>query len=76
MDNDLIAVVGEWFAMSAPTNLSVRNIDVRVRDALRLRAARNARSMESEVRHIIEDATRDMADFEGCGVDLIDPWQT
>jgi len=36
--------------------LSIRNIDEVVRDRLRVRAARNGRSMEAEIRAILSDA--------------------
>ena len=40
-------------------NVSVRNLDDGVHDALRRRAARAGHSMESEIRRILTDATRD-----------------
>jgi plasmid stability protein len=39
--------------------ISVRNLDERTKELLRIRAAQNGRSMESEVRAIIEDAVRE-----------------
>jgi antitoxin FitA len=36
--------------------LQVRNLDPRVKQALRVRAARNGRSMEAEARQILTDA--------------------
>jgi plasmid stability protein len=42
--------------------LTIRNVDTTVREQLRVRAARNGRSMESELRHILNEAlatTRD-----------------
>ena len=45
--------------MSAPETLTgtltIRNLDVRLTDSLRLRAARNGRSMEAEVRSILAE---------------------
>jgi plasmid stability protein len=39
--------------------LSIRGLDDRIRDRLRVRAARHGRSMEAEIRSILEDAVRD-----------------
>jgi antitoxin FitA len=39
--------------------LSIRNIDEAVKERLRVRAARNGRSMEAEIRAILADAVRD-----------------
>jgi plasmid stability protein len=36
--------------------LTIRNIDSRLKERLRMRAARNGRSMESELRHILSAA--------------------
>ena len=38
-------------------NLTIRKLDDAIRDELRLRAARNGRSVEDEVRTILRDAT-------------------
>lgn len=38
------------------TTLTIRNVEPSVEDRLRVRAARNGRSMEAELRHIITDA--------------------
>lgn len=40
-------------------DLSIRNVDDRVKQRLRVRAARHGRSMEAEVRAILEDAVCD-----------------
>jgi plasmid stability protein len=37
-------------------SLTVRNLDPTVKERLRVRAARHGRSMEEEVRHILQDA--------------------
>jgi len=64
---------------STVADLSIRNIDDGVRDRLRLRAARNGRSMEAEVREILSAAVEPAANWlmdlrESCaavgGVDL------
>lgn len=39
--------------------ISVRNLDDHVKERLRIRAARHGRSMESEIRAILEDAVRE-----------------
>lgn len=39
--------------------MSIRNLDERVMELLRIRAARHGRSMEAEVRAIIVDAVRE-----------------
>lgn len=52
--------------------LSVRNLDDQVRQRLRLRAARNGRSMESEVRAILIEAVSDTSAEDGLFVMLLD----
>ena len=42
--------------MIAPSAPSIRNLDDRVKERLRFRAARHGRSMEAEVRAILADA--------------------
>ena len=37
------------------TTLTVRNVDPRLKERLRVRAAHNGRSMEAELRHILSD---------------------
>ncbi len=39
-------------------NLSIRNLDDAIRDEIRLRAARNGRSVEDEVRVILREASQ------------------
>jgi plasmid stability protein len=41
---------------SIVTTLTIRNVDMAVEEQLRMRAARNGRSMESELRHILTNA--------------------
>jgi plasmid stability protein len=38
------------------TTLTIRNVDSRLKERLRVRAARNGRSMEAELRHILSAA--------------------
>ena len=38
------------------TTLTIRNVDARLKERLRVRAAQNGRSMESELRHILSAA--------------------
>ena len=42
-------------------NLTIRKLDDAIRDELRLRAARNGRSVEDEVRVILRDAAQNQA---------------
>src|SRR5260370_233270 len=44
-------------------SLTIRKLDDAVRDELRLRAARNGRSVEDEVRGILRDASQNSASF-------------
>lgn len=39
--------------------MSIRNLDDRVKERLRVRAARHGRSMEAEIRAILVEATRE-----------------
>ena len=45
--------------MTLMTALSIRNLDERVKERLRIRAARHGRSMEAEIRTILTDAVTD-----------------
>ncbi|MFB2581475.1 Arc family DNA-binding protein [Herbiconiux sp. P15] len=48
--------------------ITVRDLDERTRDQLRVRAARNGRSMEAEVREILDAAVRaETSDGAGLG---------
>ncbi len=49
--------------------LSIRNLDDGVHERLRVRAAEHGRSMEAEVRSILEEAVQDEE-----GDDLISAW--
>ena len=40
----------------------IRNVDPRLKETLRVRAARHGRSMEAELRVILKDALRDSSD--------------
>ncbi|HEY1618302.1 MAG TPA: Arc family DNA-binding protein [Streptosporangiaceae bacterium] len=42
--------------MGAVSAVSIRNLDDRVKERLRVRAARHGRSMEAEIREILTDA--------------------
>ncbi len=46
-------------------SLTIRKLDDAIRDALRLRAARNGRSVEDEVRVILRDVSQDRASVAG-----------
>jgi plasmid stability protein len=52
--------------------LSIRNLDHDVKERLRVRAARNGRSMEAEIRAILSDAVRDPNDNDGLFQALLD----
>ena len=52
--------------------LSIRDLDDDVRDRLRVRAARNGRSMEAEARAILADAVREPGESEGLFATLIE----
>jgi antitoxin FitA len=45
--------------------LSIRDLDDRVKERLRIRAARHGRSMEAEVRAILTDAVAEPSDAPG-----------
>jgi antitoxin FitA len=52
--------------------LTIRDLDDDVKDRLRLRAARNGRSMEAEVRAILAEAVREPADSDGLFTSMLD----
>jgi len=52
----------------AISNLAIRNVEPAIKDALPLRAARNGRSMEAELRSILKDALRDEVAPEAGGL--------
>lgn len=47
--------------------MSIRNLDERVMELLRVRAARHGRSMEAEVRAILADAVREPGEGPNLG---------
>jgi antitoxin FitA len=49
----------------AVSAVSIRNLDDRVKERIRLRAARHGRSMEAEMRAILTEAVREPGDEEG-----------
>src|SRR4030095_10795143 len=51
-------------------NLAIRKLDDAIRDELRLRAARNGRSVEDEVRVILRDAAQNQAPAVSLGTAL------
>jgi plasmid stability protein len=67
----LIALT-EVMAMAA---LSIRNIDDGVKRRLRIRAARNGRSMESEIRAILEEAVAEPDDTTNPFVTFMERFQ-
>src|ERR1700722_13316224 len=48
---------------AAMASLTIRKLDDAIRDELRLRAARNGRSVEAEVRGVLRDAPQDTPPF-------------
>ncbi|HWE89016.1 MAG TPA: Arc family DNA-binding protein [Pseudonocardiaceae bacterium] len=52
--------------------VSVRGLDERVRERLRIRAARHGRSMEAEIRTILVDAVREPGDAEDLFLAMLD----
>ena len=52
--------------------LSIRNLDDRVKERLRLRAARHGRSMEAEVRAILTDAVAEPGEAPGLFQAIMD----
>jgi antitoxin FitA len=52
--------------------LSIRDLDDQVRERLRVRAAANGRSMESEVRAILAEAVREPSDSSDLFLALMD----
>lgn len=58
--------------MIALSAMSIRNLDDRVRDRLRVRAARHGRSMEAEVRAILTDAVSEAGDAGGLFTAILD----
>lgn len=41
------------------TTLTIRNVEMKLKETLRVRAAKNGRSMEAELRAILRDALKD-----------------
>ncbi len=52
--------------------VTIRNLDDRVKERLRIRAASNGRSMESEIRAILADAVGDPAEGDDLFSTLLD----
>ncbi|HEX6676734.1 MAG TPA: Arc family DNA-binding protein [Actinomycetes bacterium] len=52
--------------------LSIRNLDEDIKRRLRMRAAQHGRSMESEVRAILEEAVREPEPSGGLFITLMD----
>jgi len=52
--------------------ISVRNLEGRVKERLRIRAARHGRSMESEIRAILAEAVREPNDADGLFQKILD----
>lgn len=52
--------------------VSIRNLDDRVRERLRIRAAAHGRSMEAEIRAILVEAVREPNESDGLFATLLD----
>lgn len=52
-------------AVVALAAVSIRNLDERVKERLRVRAARHGRSMEAEIRTILTDAVSEPGEVPG-----------
>lgn len=59
-------------AVIALAAVSIRDLDDRVKDRLRIRAARHGRSMEAEIRAILTDAVSEPGEAEGLFQALLD----
>jgi plasmid stability protein len=59
-------------AVVALSAMSIRNLDDRVKERLRVRAARHGRSMEAEVRAILTDAVNEPAESGGLFQAILD----
>lgn len=68
----LAASVESTEGVSATAALSIRNLDDDVKARLRVRAANNGRSMESEVRAILIDAVSGRTDSDDLFLTLLD----
>jgi plasmid stability protein len=65
----LLAILEEAVAVAA---VSIRDLDDEVKERLRIRAARNGRSMEAEIRAILADAVSEPNASPGLFVTLLD----
>lgn len=57
-----LIAVGRWLRLVA---VSIRGLDERVRERIRVRAARHGRSMEAEMRAILTDAVSEPEEDRG-----------
>jgi plasmid stability protein len=51
--------------VAALSAVNIRNLDDRVKERLRVQAARHGRSMDAEIREILTDAVSEPGDAEG-----------
>ena len=70
MVRKVLSLLAEWGWLMA--DVSVRNLDDDVKERLRMRAASNGRSMESEIRAILVDAVTESDERRGMLVTLMD----
>lgn len=70
MRSPVLALIADWGWLMAA--VSIRNLDDGVKERLRLRAASHGRSMESEIRAILEEAVADPEQRPGMLVTLME----
>ena len=70
MVRKVLSLLAEWGWLMA--DVSVRNLDDDVKERLRMRAASQGRSMESEIRAILVDAVTESDERRGMLVTLMD----
>lgn len=70
MRSPVLALIADWGWLMAA--VSIRNLDDGVKERLRLRAASHGRSMESEIRAILEEAVADPEERPGMLVTLME----
>jgi antitoxin FitA len=63
---DLLALIATGRAVVELSAVSIRNLDDRVKERLRVQAARHGRSMEAEIREILTDAVSEAGGAGGA----------
>lgn len=70
--SDLLALIATGEMVVALSAMSIRNLDERVKERLRVRAARHGRSMEAEARAILTDAVSEPGEAGGLARAILD----